>query len=410
MSANKIIAQQLLAPNRSGSKVKIATQQHSRSILFQNGSSLIEYIRSSAEQSSRLAITFAPPWLSDVNGFGYLEQQLTVAGFDVVAIKQVASIGYTDLNSITLAKISDALPAYASRIVLGSEDAATAALRLFAPFERIRIVALSPNMALDCTLSGPVQADISLLYDPADAAEVANHHAASARFPRARTFRLPHAGIPTRFSLEESGTILALMAALAENQEFDANLHYRQNRKQSPTALYTLGNAALRARHFRTAEALLKRSYDLENRIPTGITYCQAVSEGGNPKAAATFMATVVNRDHANPHGWAAQAWFEEISNQREEALLSIRRAIELLPNFDAFYVSERRLLSHLYENMKLKQQMTSAALDKARAELALQHGHGNSSFSWERAAWLAGGAALILAVVAAAAVMFRLV
>ncbi|MFB0872460.1 MULTISPECIES: hypothetical protein [unclassified Sphingobium] len=410
MSANKIIAQQLLAPGRAGGKTKIATQQHSRSILYQNGSSLIEHIRSSAKQSPRLAITLAPPWLSDVNGFGYLEQQLTAAGFDVLAIKQVTNIGYADLDPETLAKVSDALPAYASRIILGSEDAATAALRLFAPFEGVRIVALSPNMSLDCTLAGPVQADISLLYDPHEAAEAANHDAAVAKFPRARTFRLPRAGVPARFSVEESGTILALMAALAENEEFDANLHYRQHRKFSPTALYTLGNAALRKRHFRTAEVLLKRSFDLEKRIPTGITYCQAVSEGGNPKAAATFMATVVNRDHGNPHGWAAQAWFEEISNQREEALISIRRAIELLPNFEAFHVSERRLLKHLHENMKLKQQMTSAALDKARAELALQHGHGSAGFSWERAAWLAGGAALILAIVATAAVTFRLV
>lgn len=409
MSANKLIAQQLMAPGRSRGKTKLVTQ-HGRSILFQNGSSLIELVRSAAKPSTRLAITFAPPWLSDFNGFGYLEQQLTEAGFDVLAIKQAANTAYVDLSSATLAAICEDLPAYTSRVVLASEDAATAALRLFGPFAGVRIVAISPNMALDCTLSDPVQGDVSLLYDPCDPAETTNYRAAFAKFPRATTFRVPHAGIPPRFAIEESGTILALMAALANNQEFDANLHYRQNRHLSPTALHALGNAALRTRHFRTAEILLKRSYDLENRIPVGITYCQAVSEGGNPQGAATFMATVVNRDHNNPHGWAAQSWFEEMSNQREQALLSIRKAIGLLPNFDAFYVTERRLLSQLYDDMKLRHRMTSAALDKARAELSLQRGHGSSGFSWQRAGLLAAGAALILMMVALAAVIFRLV
>lgn len=89
---------------------------------------------------------------------------------------------------------------------------------------------------------------------------------------------------------------------------------------------------------------------------------------------------------------------------------MSIRHAIELQPQVEPFLVAERRLLNDLFDDLRMKQMMTEAALNKSRAEFALAQGHGSTEFSWERATMLAVGSLLILVTLAAVAISFRLV
>lgn len=405
-------ADEMVSPNiTSSSELAMTppTPKVTRSILFQNGSSLIE-LASSSQSNSRLAITFAPPELCDINGFGYFEQQLAAAGFDVLAIKQASNAGYADLTLDIIAEACAALPGYDGRIILGADAGATAALRLFSSFAGIRILALSPNMAYDCTITKPVQAEINLLFDPTQPTDVENLRAAKARFSRARVVRVPHLGSPTRHSLEESGTLLAYMSALASNEPFDANQHFRKNRGASPIALMMLGNDALQRGHYATAQTILKRAYVIDHRHGAGISYCQALRLGGQPDAAAQFMSTIVDREPDNAHLWAALSFFEEMAGQLEKALSSTRRSIEMLPEFEVFKVAERRLLNALYDDLRMKQKMTEAALNKARAEFALIEGPGVAEFSWQRMVWFAAAIALILAALISAAIIFRLV
>lgn len=405
-------ADEMVSPNVTSSSELAMTPpppKVTRSILFQNGSSLIE-LASSSESNGRLAITFAPPELCDVNGFGYFEQQLTAAGFDVLAIKQVANAGYSDLTLDMIAEACGALPHYNSRVILGADAGATAALRLFSSFAGVKILALSPDMAYDYTLALPVQAEISLLFDPTQPTEMDNLRAAKPHFSRARIVRLPHLGMPTRYALEESGTLIAFMSALADNEVFDANQHFRKNRNASAIALMILGNRALQRGHYATAQTILERAYAIDHRHGAGISYCQALRLGGKQEAAAQFMSTIVEREPDNAHLWAALSFFEEMAGQLEQSLVSTRRAIQMLPEFEVFQVAERRLLNQLYDDLKMKQKMTEAALNKARAEFALIGGTGPTEFSWKRMVAFAGAVALILVILSSVAIIFRLV
>ncbi|MEK7457371.1 MAG: hypothetical protein AABZ76_20935 [Pseudomonadota bacterium] len=405
--ANKVMTERPAARSRKTSLQPAPAA--GRTILFQNENSLIEFIRGDMP-SNRLAVTFAPPALCDVNGFGYYEDRLRTEGFDVLAIKQASDMGYADLTAETIATVCDQIPQYQSVTVLGTEAGATAALRLFSAFSNVTILAVSPDMTVDCALAKPVQAQITMIYDPCVPAQVENFQQASSLFSRATVFKTPHTGSPARYSLEESGTLVALVIAMGEGTILDVNRHFRANRHLSATALYVLGNDALTKRQLPAARRLLKRSYEVENRPEIGIAYCHTLRESGAPLDAVAFMKTIVDRYHHNAHLWAALSYFQEMADEREEALMSIRHAIELQPQVEPFLVAERRLLNDLFDDLRMKQMMTEAALNKSRAEFALAQGHGSTEFSWERATMLAVGSLLILVTLAAVAISFRLV
>ncbi len=405
--ANKVMTERPVARSRKASLQPAPAA--GRTIVFQNENSLIEFIRGDMT-SDRLAVTFAPPALCDINGFGYYEDRLRTEGFDVLAIKQASDIGYADLDVETIDTVCNQIPQYQSITILGTEAGATAALRLFSAFSDVTILAISPDMARDCTLAKPVQAKVIMVYDPSVPTQVESFQQASALFSRATVFRTPHAGSTARYSLEESGTLVALMMAMGEGNVLDANRHFRANRHRSATALYMLGNDALSKRRLPVAKKLLKRSYEVESRPEIGIAYCHVLRESGAALDAVAFMKTVVERYHNNAHLWAALSFFQEMAGEREEALMSVRHAVELQPQFEPFHVAERRLLNDLFDDLRLKQMMTEAALNKSRAEFALAQGHGGTEFSWERATMLAVGSLLILVILAAAAISFRLV
>lgn len=387
----------------------VAEPASNRSVLFHSDSSAVEHVCGS-QPGQHLAITFAPPAWGHLVGYGYLEQPLIEAGFDLLAIKQAANIGYADLNADMLRDIVQQLPPYESCVIIGSEDAGAAAIRLFSAMAGATIVALSPVLPNDFKVAPHPQADIVIVSDPTWQSEVENHLAARAHVPSARFVRLAHAGLPVSKALTETGTIIELARSLSGRRPFSIQQHFRQHRGQSATALLALGDATFKARHFRAAQNLLKRSYDVEPSHPAAIAYCHALAQDGDPAAAASFMGSVVQREPQNPHLLAVQAYFEDLAGWSEQALASIRQAVTILPEMQAFQLAERRMLIPLYEELKLKQRMTAAALDKARAELELRHGGGEKEFSWPRFYALLGATIGILLLVAAAASIFRLV
>lgn len=392
-------------PNRAS----VQAAPSNRTVLFQSNASLIEHIHGS-RCGPHLAITFAPPAWGHLVGHGYLEQPLIDAGFDVLAIKQAANIGYADLNTEMLLAIVAQLPPYDSCVIIGTADAGAAAIRLFAPMAGATIVALSPALPLDFKVAAHPQADIIVISDPTRQSEVENHLAMRAHIPAAQFIRLDHAGSPVVEALMETGTIIDLAHTLARHEPIRVKRHFRDHRSQSAAALFALGDAALRGRHFTAAQNLLRRSYDIEPGHPAAIAYCHALTQGGDPASAASFMGKVVQREPQNPHLLAVQAYFEDLAGWQEQALASIRQAVHIMPEMQAFQLAERRMLIPMYEELKLKQRMTAAALDKARAELDLRHGLGKTAFSWRRFYLLVSATIAILIMVALAATIFRLV
>jgi tetratricopeptide (TPR) repeat protein len=395
---------------RAPSQAPAQDRFDSSEILFDSGSTVVEHVHGDT-RSRWLAICLSPDDLIAVRSFGYYQQALRQAGFDVLAVKQASVTGYADLSAAIMAGILQKLPAYDGVVALGADTGGYAAIRLLSPFDNLPIVALSPRLPGDPGPAEAIHSDVYVAYDPKSEADQTHCRNIAKQYPRIQPLRMHSAGAPTRHALEETGTLIPFLVGLVSGQPIDPVAHFRSNRNRSALSLYHIATNAMNRRHMKTARVLLARAVKLDDQLPIAFAYARALAESGKPEQAIAEIDKLLVREPNISHYWATKGYFHELAGEDRKALEATRRAIAVEPELEYFRIAERRLLDRLYDDMAKRNQMTLAALEKARGELAMQKGfHENEDFDGKRMAALIALSLGIVAMVALIATLFRLI
>lgn len=404
---------------------------HVRHGLFGNGHTGVEYLTRSTP-SDKLAVTFSHYGHLDLSLPGFAEDFLLKRGYDVLTLKCNINNWFQDFSAEELQAIVRQLPDYEEVIAYGSSMGGYAAIYFSAALNARTCIALSPQYSIDprivpfegrwledakrisfthAELANMVkqsQTTYYVLYDPAtqDKQHVDLMLAAS---NRVIPVQVPFSGHPSGLVLQEMGLLADTFDNLVKGRVPDLKAKMREGRSKSASYLYALAQKCLSKGHHRTAEGLIAKASEITDRPDIILGYSRILLQQGKVGSALESLNKAWPQLQGDPHLIAYRAHLQHLNGDLDAAFRSFDEAIRKDNQCLAFYTGERLMFREAVRNYENEKRLLKAALARARAELAMRQGQGGQ-YSRSLLVAFALAPLLILAILAAVAIIFRLV
>lgn len=374
-----------------------------RTLIYDNGITRIEHV-SGASPAPRLAVSFAHYGMLDVGGKGYAEDFLRDRGFDVVAVKCNRNNWFQDLSREVMRDLIAELPDYADIVTYGSSMGGYAALYFGGCMEARTCIAISPQFSIDPALPPHEQRwagdaptidfhhlpldqvldrDAAaapatkwyVLYDPLtrDTAHVALMQAAAPR--NIVPVSAPYSGHPSGFMLAECGALSGIFDKIIDGVLPDVRSMVAGTKAQSVSYLFTLAQACDARGHRAAARGLFDRAVELSDRSDIVLEYSRFLYRTAEYDLALVQLERAWPLLYRDSHLLAYKAHLQHVTGQEKLARGTFEQAIQLQPDFVAFYQSERHLFQSMLEKQDIRIRLLETALSRARDELAVKRG-----------------------------------